>query len=75
MTVGELMLLLQGCDKTHRVIVRGYEDGYDDVLAVRTQPIMVGVGGNWYNGFHQDPENGEEPDEIAQYIVSGMGDA
>lgn len=51
MTVSELVSLLQSMPPGARVIVQGYEGGFDDVKGVAAAPIIVNggyriVGGN-----------------------------
>jgi hypothetical protein len=41
MNVSELIDLLKKCDPQQRVVVDGYEGGFDDVTDVRVQSILV----------------------------------
>lgn len=41
MTVSDLIDLLKNCDPQQRVIVDGYEGGFDDVTDVSLQNILV----------------------------------
>jgi len=41
MNVSELIELLKKCDPQQRVVVDGYEGGFDDVTDVRIESILV----------------------------------
>ncbi|WP_146744853.1 hypothetical protein [Herbaspirillum rubrisubalbicans] len=41
MNVSELIDMLKKCDPQQRVVVDGYEGGFDDVTDVRVQSILV----------------------------------
>lgn len=41
MNVSELINMLKKCDPHQRVVVDGYEGGFDDVTDVRVQSILV----------------------------------
>ena len=67
MTVGELAKVLQTYSQDLRVVVNGYEDGYDDLspeqLAVVT--IALNTGKHDWEGQHGDPNGltGNAPDD------------
>lgn len=50
MTVSELIAALQSYPPDARVIVLGYESGYDDVTEVREINIVPEENPAWYNG-------------------------
>ena len=58
MTVAELMEFLSEYPPELRVVVTGYEDGYDDVERERTSvhEIRLDVNTEWYYGRHGYPE-------------------
>lgn len=57
MTVSELMRLLGAYPGDMRVVVSGYEEGYDDVSAERVAVEKVWLNGGTYEwqGKHLDP--------------------
>lgn len=66
MTVAELIVALQRLPQDHRVVVKGYEDGYDDI-AIHQLRIAVNVhspdnhlfGRHSYEG-HPDGDHNED---------------
>ena len=50
MTVSELIMQLQACPSNARVVVPGYEGGYDDVTLVKEIFIKPAVDDKWYYG-------------------------
>lgn len=50
MIIEELIQQLQRYPKNSRVIVQGYEGGYDDVTIVREISIQPNTSHEWYNG-------------------------
>ena len=56
MTVEELIQLLQSHPRDMRVVVDGYEDGYDDLSPeqLRTVKITLNTGTREYVGTHGD---------------------
>ena len=70
MTVSELIAQLQQYPEDMRVIVDGYEGGYDDIKSVHTIPIMVNVNDQSYMGSHDDPfYDDETADETAVHLT------
>ena len=57
MTVKELMEYLQKYPDDLRVVVNGYEDGYDDIASERifTRKIQLDAGTHDWEGKHGDP--------------------
>lgn len=70
MTVAELIAKLQEMPQDARVVVDGYEGGYEDLSDVSTVDIVL----NRYEGFplgrHGDwlHRDGQEPHETAVYL-------
>ena len=56
MTVGQLTRLLQNYPQDMRVVVDGYEDGYDDLTPkkLRMVKISLNTGTREYVGMHGD---------------------
>jgi hypothetical protein len=54
MTVSELIAALQSYPPDTRVVVLGYETGYDDVTEVRAIHIVPEVNPAWYNGRYDN---------------------
>ena len=59
MTVNELVQLLAAYPPDLRVVVNGYEEGYDDHDAhlVRVREIRLDAGDKWWAGRHRDSED------------------
>ncbi len=59
MTVDELVQLLATYPPHLRVVVNGYEDGYDDLDAhlVSVKEIRLDAGEKWWEGRHRDAED------------------
>ena len=56
MTVDELIVVLERYPSDLRVVVNGYEDGYDDVAAERIflEKIALDTGKHSWEGMHGD---------------------
>ena len=59
MIVGELAQLLAAYPPDLRVVVSGYEEGYDDLEAglVSVREIRLDAGKKWWEGGHRDSED------------------
>jgi hypothetical protein len=59
MTVDELIALLQSCDPSRRVVVAGYENGFNNVIGF--EPVAIGKNPDegWWNGEFETIESGE----------------
>jgi hypothetical protein len=70
MTVAELIVLLQQApDQGARVIVEGYEGGYNDVGSAPLRAIRLNVHTVAWYGPHDDADaDGAGADEIAVFI-------
>lgn len=57
MTVGELIELLGSFPRSLRVVVDGYEQGYDDLTSDRVTKMTIDldVGTHSWQGKHGDP--------------------
>lgn len=54
MTVSELIATLQSYSPDTRVVVLGYESGYDNITEVREINIVPEANPAWYNGRYGD---------------------
>ena len=71
MTVKELMELLNKYPDDLRVVVNGYEDGYDDISPERisTTRIQLDAGTHDWEGKHGDPRyEGETTADNAKIV-------
>ena len=58
MTAQELIKQLQTLAPETKIVVRGYEDGYNDILKLRLVKIKLNESKEWYYGEYED--NSEE---------------
>lgn len=63
MTVSELIAALQPYPPDARVVVLGYESGYDNITEVREINIVPAENPAWYNGRY-----GDTPPERANQV-------
>ena len=63
MTVSEMIDVLKGHPGELRVVVNGYEEGYDDVSPSRisVRKIRLNTGDEWWQGRHGDLDDGPGP--------------
>ncbi len=61
MNVAEIIALLEKQPKDMRVIVRGYEDGYNDIAGIETVTIALDQFDKSYYGQHKK-QSGTEPE-------------
>ena len=56
MTVGQLTRLLQSYPQDMRIVVDGYEDGYDDLSPeqIAVAKIALNIGKHGWEGMHGD---------------------
>ena len=71
MTVGELMECLQRLPCNLRVVVNGYEDGYDDLAPEQITQVRIGLGTGKHDweGVHRHADDAEEPADIVDAVV------
>lgn len=67
-TVKDLRKLLEEYPDDMRVIIRGYEGGFNDVRGIKTVEIKLNVHESWWMGKHDEPSHGEAADEKALLI-------
>lgn len=53
MKVSELINFLSKFDPSTRVMVRGYEGGYDDLEDVKEKDVVLNVHDEWWYGKHE----------------------
>ena len=67
MNVAELIELLKEIPPNTRVVVDGYEDGYDDIKSVATLSLYINANTrDWYYGDHADVDRGCPADAIIE---------
>ncbi len=54
MTASELIIELQNLSPDTRIVVRGYEDGYNDILKLLPVKLKQQEDSNWYDGEYDD---------------------
>ena len=59
MTAAELILQLQKIKPDTRIVIRGYEDGYNDILLLKPRKIKTKADGNWYDGEYTDSNDAD----------------
>ena len=74
MTVKELVKLLEKYPDDLRVVVNGYEDGYDDISPERvfTIRIQLDAGTHDWEGQHGDPPYESEATTDGTEIVEAL---
>lgn len=53
MTAQELIHQLQALAPETKIVVRGYEDGYNDILKLNTIKIKPKADAHWYDGEYE----------------------
>jgi hypothetical protein len=72
MTVDELIDHLCQFKGNLRVVVAGYEGGYNDLLNGELIELNLNVNDEWYYGPHERPDEGQG-DETALLLRRGYG--
>ena len=57
MNVGQLIEILKNYPQDLRVVVRGYEGGYNDVAIFEKLKIVLDYHSAWYYGKHEDVDS------------------
>ena len=62
MTIGELIQILESYPPDLRVVVNGYEEGYDDLSPeqICVARILLNTGAHSWQGCHGDPRDASE---------------
>ena len=71
MTAQELIQLLAQYPPDLRVVVNGYEDGYDDLSPERIVPvkIVLNTGQHRWEGKHGDPDGPAEGADMVEALI------
>ncbi len=71
LTVNELMQVLSGYPADLRVVVNGYEDGYDDLSPrqISVVKIALNTGKDEWEGEHGDPDGPIDGAEVVEALV------
>jgi hypothetical protein len=67
MTAAELIQQLQILPPEAIVVVRGYEDGYNDVLKLRVLKIKPNENAHWFEGEYEESDDPDAIDSIDLY--------
>lgn len=59
MTIRDLLSHLAQYPPRHRVVVGGYEGGYNDITILKTIQLQPDAHTEWYLGQHDEAEQGE----------------
>ncbi len=57
MTASELINELQKLSPDTTIVVRGYEDGYNDILQLKLLKIKRIAESHWYEGEYEDSDD------------------
>lgn len=68
MTVSELIEELQKHSGNIRVVVKGYEDGVDEVQTLKILKLKLNTSKQWYYGKHSVAEDNDNYDEFGLFI-------
>lgn len=67
MTAHELIQNLQTLPPNTKVVVRGYEDGYNDILQLKPIKIKPKADAHWYDGEFENNSDSDALDAIDLY--------
>jgi hypothetical protein len=73
MTVRELISLLQAYPGGMRVVVSGYEGGFNDIAHGEIIELRLNVNVEWYYGPHERPDDDAKGDEMALLLRRSYG--
>ena len=68
MTTSELIEELKEYPPNMRVIISGYEGGFNDIKSLCEQEIALDVNPEWFYGDHADGRGGRKIDETALLV-------
>ncbi len=69
MIIADLIALLQKYPPQTKVLVQGYEDGYDNVTTVKNISVKHDPDAQWYNGKYVEGAKGEN---VVAVLGEGM---
>ncbi len=64
MTVLELINQLQTLPTDTKIVIRGYEGGYNDILQLKKVKIKPKVNSHWYDGEFEDSNDADAIDAV-----------
>jgi len=64
MTADELIRQLQTYPPDTKIVIRGYEDGYNDILKLRSVKIKPNENSHWYDGEYDESNDSDAIDAI-----------
>lgn len=67
MTANELIQHLQTLAPETKIVVRGYEDGYNDILQLKAVKIKPKADTHWYDGEYEQSTDADAIDAIDLY--------
>lgn len=67
MTAQELILHLQPLPPDTKVVVRGYEDGYNDILQLKEIKIKPKADAHWFDGEYESSDDADAITAIDLY--------
>ena len=67
MTAQELIQQLQTVAPETKIVVRGYEDGYNDILQLNAVKIKPKADAHWYDGEYEQSTDTDAIDAIDLY--------
>ena len=68
MTAQELIVQLQSLAPDTKIVVRGYEDGYNDILRLKAVKLKAKINSEWYEGEYVE---NHDPDSIIAFELFG----
>jgi predicted mannosyl-3-phosphoglycerate phosphatase (HAD superfamily) len=69
MTIQQLIENLQQFPPEMRVIVSGYEDGYNDVSIIEEKEIAIDILNEWYYGQHVEASDEFRLEQIENPVI------
>ena len=64
MTVAELIQQLKTFSPDTKIVIRGYEDGYNDISKLRSVKIKPNENADWYLGEYEDSKDADAIDAV-----------
>jgi hypothetical protein len=73
MTVRELILQLQAVSPETKVVVRGYEEGYNDIQQIKIVKLKKELQPEWYSGEYSESQTKDAIEAIELYGENRVG--
>ncbi len=64
MTASELIKHLQTLPPDTKIVIRGYEDGYNDILKLKPVKIKTKADSYWFDGEFEDSTDADAVDAV-----------